>query len=458
MNYKWFPIGWSVFAHDVGDGNDPYEQDWENGTVEYLHSEQEMYWINCLYLEPLNNYEAWGLPVQRWRSDQWTTTATYERMLDALETKRIQTSGVYDFKALAAISTIAIPTPTQYQMNSPGTWRDFPEDNGVSSDIPASNLEIFEHRINYLEDKPQLVGWILANEPYGGKGAEDAGRRDAVHTDLLFLRGTMESEDDNSADHPIHATLRSYGNYFNVDANKNPIAPPSSWLDDLNVADVVHDDLYNVDYFSPNNVGLIEAVRRTQAAMTYLLDPAPGMPTYDDDIHAWLLHSQGMYMACANPQYEEEYGYLHEEQLRYVNYAAWINGAQGAMFWLLSKSNTTAFPRAKKISYEAHLVSEYLMEPDAGIAATITSTEGDETVQFILRRHPDYQDQVLIMICNNTDEEADIWVYFPQSCEIQQVEQLVQSYQWSCIVYSDRINIGMGPWKARAFILHVDED
>ena len=163
-------------------------------------------------------------------------------------------------------------------------------------------------------------------------------------------------------------------------------------------------------------------------------------------------------MACANPQYEEEYGYLHEEQLRYVNYAAWINGAQGAMFWLLSKSNTTAFPRAKKISYEAHLVSEYLMEPDAGIAATITSTEGDETVQFILRRHPDYQDQVLIMICNNTDEEADIWVYFPQSCEIQQVEQLVQSYQWSCIVYSDRINIGMGPWKARAFILHVDED
>ncbi|HOE11580.1 MAG TPA: hypothetical protein PLQ35_13140 [bacterium] len=375
-------------------------------------------------------------------------------MLDALETKRIQTSGEYDFKALAAISTIAIPTPTEYQMNSPGTWRKFPEDNEVSSDIPASNLEIFERRINYLEDKPQLVGWILANEPYGGKGAEDAGRRDAVHTDLLFLRGVMESEDDNSADHPIHATLRSYGNYFNVDTNKNPITPPSSWLDDLDVADVVHDDLYNVDYFAPHNVGLIEAVRRTQAAMTYLIDPEPGMLTYDDNIHAWLLHSQGMPLDVQG----REDDYLADEELRYVNYSAWINGAQSAMFWLLSKSDEVAFPRAKKISKEAYLVSNYLMEPDAGIDATITSTEGDETAQFILRRHPDYQDQVLIMICNNTDEEADIWVYFPQDCEIQQVEQLVQSYQWSCIVYSDRINIGMGPWTARAFILHVDED
>jgi hypothetical protein len=138
--------------------------------------------------------------------------------------------------------------------------------------------------------------------------------------------------------------------------------------------------------------------------------------------------------------------------------ALWINGAQGAMFWLLSKSDSTAFELAKKVSKEAYLASEYLMEPDAGIAATITSTEGDETAQFILRRHPDYPNKVLIMICNNTDEVAYIWVYFPQDCEIQQVEQLIPAYQWSYIVYADRFSVGMGPWTARAFILNVIED
>ena len=108
-----------------------------------------------------------------------------------------------------------------------------------------------------------------------------------------------------------------------------------------------------------------------------------------------------------------------------TNYAPWINGAQGAMFWNLSQAKEIAYSIAKQVSHEAYLASKYLLQEPPDIQTSpetdisVTSTGGDDSVQFIVREDPDfvpdanYKNQVMVMFCNNADQAVTVSIRFP---------------------------------------------
>ncbi|MEW6233952.1 MAG: hypothetical protein AB1656_01065 [Candidatus Omnitrophota bacterium] len=470
-NYKWFPIGWGIWAHDLwgeGDPIDPDPQssgDWVNGYVKFL-VDQNCYWINTFVAIPVDNRVPWGLDY--WRdSSQWTRTATYKRFLDGLESIKAS-NGIYDYKGLPVLSSkLGPPNPQNgiyYILHSGGTWRDGVYDPTTIANITGGDTDIFEFRVDFLDNEPQLGGWMLCDEPYSGEGAEIVGERDYVHDELLYLKSLIINNDDNINDHPIHCIIRGWHNY-----DFDPCVTPQ-WiyhLDDLDVADYIHDDLYLADYVGINYNPICSfCVTRTKRAMKNLIEPVCNAP--DNNIHAWLLWSQGYWQeGVSNPDDSNENGYMTEEQLRYVNYASWINGAQGAMFWNLSKSNTRSFERAKKVSEEAYLASKCLMESDSGISATITSTNDDDsTAQFILRRDPNfvpgtqYKDCLLLMVCNNSQYATNVWIQFPQNQIISTAFGINQSYNWSYTIdtSNNRFGVGLARSSARAFFIYIAAD
>ena len=145
-----------------------------------------------------------------------------------------------------------------------------------------------------------------------------------------------------------------------------------------------------------------------------------------------------------------------------TNHAPWINGAQGAMFWDLSDSDDIAYAIARQISKEAYLASAYLLEPDAGLAATIDSSAGSHTAQFILKKHPDYgppsyNDLMMLMVCNNASITATINISIPGD-QIVGMGPIVYGYNWSYSLNNNLISLEMEPYTARAFILYVPSE
>lgn len=439
LNHKWFPVGWAVAADDVGLASDPTRdpEEWPDGHVMHLVKQSECYW-NCLYLIPISDEEEWGGGGSH-PDEELTRSATFEWMLDSLKNIRDSTPTV-DLRAFPCL-TIRIATEEGHDVHPSGTW----------AGIPDGATDAFKEHVNKLENKPQLEGWILGDEPYGGIEADNKGLREYVYGRLCSWRDIIESEDTNSADHPIHTVLRGYGNY---DDGDNPV--PSDWLDDVDVGDYIHDDLYLDWYANYWNGGagpwIGKATERTNHAIANIVEPGTSP--------AWLLWTQGSIIAGATNPSAGGTPHLTIEQVRYVNYAPWINGAQGTMFWNLTQSNRVDFEdRAQYIAREVYAASAYLTASTFVSDATITSTEGDDTAQFILRRNPNDSSKILLMLCNNSSEEADaVWVHFPPDVSITSVDQLVGWYNWSYVLYSYKIGLGMGPWTARAFILNVDED
>ncbi len=210
--------------------------------------------------------------------------------------------------------------------------------------------------------------------------------------------------------------------------------------------------------------------------MKTLVDPDLACGAPDHNIGAWLLWMQGQSydqnsgVGCqANLDDSKEDGRLTDKQLRYIAYTSWINGAQGAMFWELSKSDPDMFARARRISHEAFLLRKYLLEPDAGINATITSLQADdETAQFIIKKNPNFapnsthKSKVMLMVCNNSDRETSLWVQFPQDQQIDfsTVQGINLFYYWSFTEDSvnNRIGVGIAGSDGRSFTFKIKAD
>jgi hypothetical protein len=496
LNHKFFPIGWGMFIHDVDGVNDPANRqgEWSNGTVAYLYNQGCSY-VNTLFFRPINRYIPWGFTYEQRPRDQHTTTYQYLRMFDYLESLNIQTNGQYNFKGYPILvdnigppkptntsTPVGTPTPTgsptpsgtltptstphmYYNIHSAGSWRDtyHPTYDPTSiPNMPNGDDEILVHRVNTLENEPQLGGWLLADEPYEGALAWQVNQRENIYGQLIDKKDIIEITDDNINNHPFHCIVRGNGNY-----NFYP-SEHEDWvhlLYELDIADYIHDDLYICDYNLDHGDGdywIRKCKTRTEQAVRSLLQPEGTAP--NNNIKSWLLWAQGMgyedvnyndaalnlkfpndtYQPIPNPS--SEYGFMTTEQLRYVIYTPWINGAQGAMFWELSKSDSKSFTRANQIMYEAGILSKYLLQPDAGIAATITSSNDDNsTVQFILRRDPDfdpstseYLDKILILISNNSLNTSIITVQFPATHHIGRVESAFIGY--SEYAFLDQIN------------------
>lgn len=474
---KWFPIGWHLYVHDVygGSGGGSYdpataESDWDNGYLYYLYFRSN-WWVNCVILDPIDNRSEWGCTF--WRgSGQWTQSDWYTRFLDAAETLKNYTSGQYDIKVYpylvsklpGGISDRADPSKELYQLHSAGTW----------TGIPNFDESTLRGRVQSLRNKSQLGGWILSNEPYGGDDARAVGRRSAAHDYLQYIRSVIEQEDTNLNSHPIWCNIRGNGNY-----NDDPCTLPdySYLLDELTYGDAYHsitdfmiDNLYTHVY-APNGQtpDFSKFLPNVQGAVDNLLSPTCGIPIRSQGpTRGYLLKSQGGRETSIS--YND--GYIHDEELRYVNYGPWINGAQGCIFFTLSKSGydpptghdeMEAFELAERISKEAYYLSKYLLRPDAGINATISSTpESDTYVQFILKDEPNYVPtppitrRVMLMVCNNSINVNYVTIDFPQSMTIYKVKSFFTEYDWSHDDAEHSVSIGLGGQTARAFIIEFE--
>lgn len=474
INNKWFPIGWSVRVDNIWGQGHPTNPDpqnigeWENNYVYYLVGQGHS-WVNCLHLIPNDNREAWGL--DRWRTEpEWSSTELYKRALISLEQIKIDSSGIFDFKAFPRMISHLGPQGSAflYVLHTSGTWKDGINDPPSYYNIPQSDEEILRFRINFFENYPQLGGWILDDEPYGGNIAEDNGVRDYVYNQLLYVKNIIETNDGNISSHPIHCIVRGYGNY-DIDPCINP--QYLYRLNNLNIGDYIHDDLYVYDFTDQYGnpwvtPWLYLANIRTRMAIKNLIEPICGAPA--NNIHAWMLWYQGQSYddeapGCVNLDDNNENGRLTEEQLRYLCYTSWINGAQGAMFWELSKSDPIMFTRARKITFEANLLKSYLLESDAGINATITSTNDDDsTAQFIIRKDPNFipnsthKSKVMMMICNNSVFQTNLWIQFPQNqiIDFSTVSGIIPSYQWSFTPDYVNNRLGVGIASCVGVLLH----
>ncbi len=386
-----------------------------------------------------------------------------------------------------------------YEFHSSGTL------DGITptpSLIPTIDYGILVKRVQTLAPRQQLGGWNLADEPYGGTGAQQvditptppmtitAGRgvREVIHVQLKDIKDTIEAHDPYREDHPIYCVIRGAGNYHFANPDFNPLTPTPDpvydmWvLDELSdVADYIIDDLYLMDYnydYEDLPDWLGRCVLRTKSAINFLVNPDPALvPTkYHHNIHAWLLTSQGQRFGDYNystgvytplnnehPGTSADHGYLTEEQLRYVNYAPWINGAQGAGFLFLSKSDDIAFTRAYNISEEAYYVSKYLMESDAGIEAELRTSNG-AYAQFILRSDPLFtptpgnqnSDKLMLMVCNNSGFDTDVEIKFPDTTTFGGVAPLPTELPWNYSTTGHKIELEMNAWTARAFTVFLE--
>lgn len=441
LSYKWFPIGWAVNVHDIGDGLDPRDgyNEWRYGTLEYL-IDDGCWWVNCIYPLVHSNMYAWEYPMWRQR-DQWTTDETYVRLLDYLEKKKHETDGKIDIQAMVSLIG-RFDDNLQFYLQ--GDW----------DGIPNNVIEKFVERVKLLSIKPHLAGWTLVDEPYAGAMAGNMGIRDRVYEQLKYCKFIIESNDPFSYNHPIWTIIRGNGNYnFNPCIQKEYVP----FLDQLiGIGDYICDDLYLGDFINNADGSFIDLVKdRTIDARRILIERDCNVPDLKNN-PAYLLWSQGEdFSPAVNPTTGD--GYLTEEQLRYQNYCTWINGGMGAMFWQLSKSDIIAYTRAKKVSYEAYKASEFLMNSQDSDLRCFMHFDNDMDCQFILRRNPYDENELLWMVCNSSRHTGYVKLSLPTTFTIKSVRPIVNNYDWDITTYRDKktLRITMNELEGRAFLIKI---
>lgn len=436
--YKWFPIGWAINIHSLGEFDDPRVSsvEWKKGNLNYL-IDSGCWWFNFIYTLNFSNTEAWG-DIYKRSPDQWTTTKTHLRLLDFLEKKKKETDNKIDIKALIPILS---KTDKGMKLFLNGNWDEIP--NGI--------MKEFVNRIRAISSKPQLLGWMLSDEPYGGDSARKLGVRQTNYETLLNYKRILEITDININRHPIFNVIRGYGNY---DFDPNIYPQLKVLLNELRgIGDYIWDNFYLGDFLNDGNNGngkfLARTVDRTKKAIENLIENKCNV----NDLKlkkGWLLFSQGReFKGCNSPT--SNTGYLLEEELRYQNYAAWINGAQGCCFWELSKSDNFAFSNVKKISYEAFKCSKFLIEEITDDLKDIKCYSTNNDIQFIVRK--DSQERILLMVCNNSKNNSDCYFAFPDNLKVNRLDPICFDYNWEYKYYnSDKyFKLNLNGLTARAF-------
>lgn len=443
-SYKWFPIGWSLNIHDLGNGYDPPDRDseWVNGNLEYLIDDGN-WWVNFVYPIPRDNMEAWGYPMER-PSEQWTTTDMYVNLLKYLEKKKNDTKGKIDIKAFPIFLSRTFDT---LQFYTSGTW-----DN-----IPNDMLNVFIERINLLKNYRQLGGWFIIDEGFAGDYARTINKRDFVRNQILYCKNIIETYDNYKEDHPIYMVERGNGN-FNFDPCEKP--EYIKYIKDLvGTTDYLCDDMYLSDFLNDGYSGYGDFVgitkTRVEQARKIFIEKLCNVP--DTGINkSFMLFSSG----CPQTGYINPYtgdSNLTEEQLRYQNYCAWINGSMGCMLWMLSKSNVDSYERGKKISYEAYKASEFLMNPpDSDVNKSYLYINDNVTdCQFVLRKNPTDQKELMLMVCNNSKNNVTAQSIINSDLHIDKIRPLVSGYNWSVIFTpeTNRLKFNIDSHTGRAFLI-----
>jgi hypothetical protein len=464
LHDKWFPIGWSFNVHDLGLFTDPPNAhgEWGNGTLEYI-IDNGIWWFNTMYTIPFTNHEAWGEPIQRVKS-QWTTTDTYIRLLDYCKSKREETNGKIDIKPMVWLTNNA----PDFKLRSAGTW----------DTIPNDNLKIFHERINILGNHDMLGAWVLSDEPFGGDKSRVNKKREHVVNQLRFLNHEIFENDPRISQHMIFNVIRGDGNFHFPDPNK----PSIPLLDDLNgIGDYIIDDLYLYDFImavklDKNYMGW--AKTRTENAVKNITEIIKTTPTYKDRINKYpkefppirdgfMCLVQGtVFTDIINPTRPDLGGEMSEDQLRYQLYTQWVNGAQGAMFWNLSKSNLRMFNIVKKLSYEAFKCSNYLMNPPDDICNDfdVIVSNDNADVQFIVRKDPTYvfgsKCRYLILLVNNSNIRTDVTLQIPKTLKFyERLSELVNqdfSAQFTKTT-NNQLRIELNKYSGKAYVLTTEK-
>lgn len=433
--YKWFPIGWAVNIHSLGELDDPpiLPGEWNKGKLKYL-IDSGCWWFNFIYTINYSNMEAWGKPYERGK-DQWATTDRHVRLLEFLKKKKEETDGKIDIKVLFPLLS---KTDDDLKLFLNGDW----------DGIPNNMTKEFITRVHRICLQEQLLGWMLSDEPYGGDLARQKGVRERNYQTLLEYKELLIKTDCNINYHPIYNVIRGNGNY-----DFDPIAQSNlkKLLNELkDIGDYILDDFYLGDFLNDgqngNGIFLARIVQRTQRAMQNLIDNSSALNLKK----AWGLFSQGKEF----PEFKHpvnDTGYLLEEDLRYQNYAAWINGAQGCYFWELSKSDNFSFNNVKKISYEAYKCSKFLMEKIDDQLTEVKCYSENSNIQFIVRKDP--QERILLMVCNNSRNDASCYFAFPESLKVKKLEPICFDYNWNYAYYNsdNYFKIDLDGLHARAF-------
>jgi len=432
--FKWFPIGWAVSAHRLGELDDPpvMPGEWKRGDLKYL-IDSGCWWFNFVYPIGYSNMEAWGEPFER-GMDQWTTTERYVRLLDFLADKKEETDGKIDIKVIFPL----LSRTKDLKLFLNGHWEG----------IPENEIDEFVTRVKRVSKKGQLLGWMLSDEPYGGDLARQMDVRKRNYQTLLTYKNLLVKADSKIDYHPIFNVIRGNGNYDFDPVNQSNLKILLNELKDI--GDYILDDLYLGDFLNDGKNGqgvfLARTVQRTKRAIQNLIENSDNLNL----TKGWGLFSQGKEF----PEYTHPIngtGYLFEEDLRYQNYAAWINGAQGCYFWELSKSDNLSFNNVKKISYEAYKCSKFLMEKIDDELLQIRCYSENKDVQFLVRKDP--LERILLMVCNNSRSKADCYFAFPESLKVSKLEPICSSYDWDYKYYnSDKyFKLSLDELKARAF-------
>lgn len=456
----WFPIGYSFNVHDLGLPSDPPDiipPEWENGNIEYL-IDNGIWWFNTMYTIPHSNYPAWGEPIQRIKN-QWTTTKHYERLLDYCLQKKEETSGKIDIRPMVWFTD----RTKDFDIRSAGTWPTIPEDN----------LNVFIERVKKLCEHPMLGAWVLSDEPFAGDAARKAGKRSSCRDQLRYLYNVICENDKNILNHMIFNIIRGDGNFHFPDPNK----PSIPLLDDLNgIGDYIIDDLYLYDFImavklDKNYMGW--AKTRTENAVKNITEIIKTTPTYKDRINKYpkefppirdgfICLAQGtVFDDVKNPSNPLIGGEMTEDQIRYQVYTQWVNGAQGAMFWNLSKANERMFNIVKKVSYEAYKCSNYLMNPPDDICKKfqLNVTQDHCDVQLLVRKDPKYLygNRYLIIIVNNSKDSTEVNLEIPSEISkyYNELRYVVHKYGLSnrMRAFNNKFKTVMDGYSGQAFIL-----
>lgn len=450
-NNNWFPNGWAVNIHDLGLPSDPYNSydEWEYGNISSM-IDNGMWWINYVYAIPISNMQAWNRPMQR-NHKQWTTLESFTRLLDFLQKKYIESNGRINIKA---ILPVASKFDECLSIFLPGHWHNIP--NGIRDE--------FVRRIKSVCDHERLAGWMLIDEPYAGDKARQLGKRNEIYNELLSIKNSLISLDDNIDKHPIWVVIRGYGNY-DFDPKENP-QYISSLNQVRNIGDYIIDDLYLGDFLNDGENGQGKFIGRIKNrcvnARKTLLEKQKNIPDLGLK-KAYMVFSQGMnFSPCKHPINGN--GYLTTNELRYQNYCSWINGANGCGFWYLSKSDETAFNIIKPVSYEAFKCTPFLLNKDIKNLkqAYITHEKNKNIdVQFTLRKDPENQNILLLLICRNDyidKESKDFNLYIPDK-KLKHLRKLIDNYySWTGYITADNsVSITLKPREAQAYIIYTED-